>query len=785
MGLSREKVVLVRQFASLEPVTKIPEQRFNLHRLNSSMTWILQVITWAVVSLVLPSLCAQDLLIKRATSAIKIDAVMDESTWMEADVAQNFNQYFPFDTSLAVAQTEVRMTYDDQYLYVIARMHNLGAREYVVSSLRRDFRGRAYDSFSVILDTYKDKSNAFLFGINPYGVQREGFISNGGIQTRTQGSSIENNAFTLTWDNKWYSEARMLDSCWIAEIAIPFNTIRFKDNVDSWYVNFYRIDSEYGERSTWSPVPRNFSLVNIGFNREVQWDEAPKNPGKNISLIPYTAFRMTRNFEPQIPEKNELTLGGDAKIALSSALNLDLTVNPDFSQVEADQQVTNLDRFEILFPEQRQFFLENADLFSNFGSDGARPFFSRRIGIVTDTSTGTNTTNPIYLGARMSGNLNSKWRVGFMTVQAAQEKDIDLLSINYAVATAQRRIGQRSNIAAILINKQPFQDSLGGPFELNPLGWNRTLGLDLNLATPDNGWNGKAYYHRSFDPSRLDSTYSTGVEINRETYLWEINSDIRTVGANFSPEVGFVRRTNFSQWRTTVYRNFYPGSSVIQSHAPGFDFDILRHAVFGVTDWDANLIYRINFKNNARYSGQLRRQYTFLTRAFDPSSTNGLPLPAKTSYTYDFIHARYSSDERRSFFYQLSTSCGAYFNGSLINLEGNLSYRFGIKGTATLNFAFNRVRLPDDYADADLIIIGPRIDFSFSRSLFWTTFIQYNNQINNMNINSRLQWRFKPVSDLFIVYTDNYFAAEQDRFIDFSRPKSRALVVKLNYWFNL
>lgn len=746
---------------------------------------VLLIFFLLTISNIFYPLKAQDLLIKRASSPIKIDGLMNEQAWHDANVAKDFNQYFPYDTSLAMAPTEVRLTYDDRNLYVLAVMHNLGPREYVVSSLKRDFRGRAYDSFSVVLDTYKDKSNAFVFGINPYGVQREGFITNGGLQTRTQGSSSENDAFTLTWDNKWYSETQMLDSCWVAEFAIPFNSIRFKENIDTWYINFYRVDSEYGERSTWSPIPRNFSLINIGFNREVQWDQAPKNHGKNISVIPYSAYRTGKNFEENTPTKNEFTLGGDAKIALSSALNLDLTINPDFSQVEADQQVTNLDRFEILFPEQRQFFLENADLFSNFGSDGARPFFSRRIGIVTDTTTGTNTTNPLYFGARMSGNLNSKWRMGLMTVQAAEEKEIDLLSINYTVASVQRRIGQRSNISGIWINKQAFQDSLGGGFKLQPQIWNRTFGIDLNLATPDNSWNGKGYYHKSFDPTRPDSTYSAGIEVNRESFFWEIKSDIRTVGANFNPDVGFVRRTNFSQLRATIYRNLYPKSNSIQSHAPGFDVDILRHNIYGVTDWDANILYRINFKNNAQFNLRLRRQYTFLTEPFDPSGTDGLVLPAQTDYTYDFIIARYSSDERRTFFYELGSRSGEFFNGSLVNLEGILSYRLGVKGTAAINFAFNRIRLPGDYKDADLILFGPRLDFSFTRNVFWTTFVQYNNQINNMNINTRFQWRFKPVSDLFIVYTDNYFAAEQDKFIDFARPKSRALVVKLNYWINL
>ncbi len=747
---------------------------------------------WFWLILLLPFLSqmvvAQDLLIKRATSPITLDGVMDEPAWAEAEVADRFHQVFPYDTSLAIAPTDVRMTYDDEFLYVIAVMHNLGPRDYIVQSLRRDYRGAAYDGFSVVLDTYKDKTNAFTFGVNPYGVQREGLITNGGNPGRGGGGGGGgggNNSFSLTWDNKWYADAKIYDEYWIAEMAIPFKTLRFKENMDSWFANFFRVDSEYAERSSWSPIPRNFTMLNLAFNKELKWDEPLRSPGKNISLIPYVAFKTTKNHEENTPVDNSFTAGGDAKLALSSAMNLDLTINPDFSQAEADQQVTNLDRFEIFFPERRQFFLENADLFGEFGSGSARPFFSRRIGTAQDTSTGTNIQNPLYMGARLSGNINNRWRVGLMSVQASAENDIGLPSTNYTVASVQRRIGQRSNISAIMVNKQAFQDSIGGDFTFQTSSWNRTFGLDLNLATPDNKWSGKGYYHRSFDDLGLDSTYSAGAVASFNTYRWEARGEYRTVGANYNPEVGFVRRTDFGQARGTVYHNFYPKKGAIQAHAPGFDFDILGNRKYGLTDWDVNILYRINFRSTAEFSMRLRRQYTYLFNPFDPSGTDGPELPADTDYTYDFIIARYQSDARKSFFFEVSTRSGEYFNGTRLNLEGTLSYRFDLRGTMSINFEYNRIWLPSPYSDAHLVLVGPRFDITFTRNIFWTTFIQFNNQINNVNVNTRFQWRFKPVSDLFIVYTDNYLAGEEGRFIDFQQPKGRAFVIKLTYWFNL
>jgi len=727
------------------------------------------------------SVFGQDLNIKRASSKIIIDGVMDEQAWAEAQVADHFNQYFPYDTSEAIVATEVRMTYDDNFLYCIAVLHNLGDREYVVPSLRRDFRGEAYDGFTLVLDTYSDRTNAFVFGVNPFGVQREGLIADGGNMTRRGGSS----AFSLTWDNKWYSEAKIYEDYWIAELAIPFKTLRFKENIDSWLINFYRIDSEYGERSTWAPIPRNLSIINIAFNKQLKWDEPLQNPGKNISLIPYTAVRTTRDYEEGTPTETSFGVGGDAKVAVTSALNLDLTVNPDFSQVETDQQVTNLDRFEIFFPEQRQFFLENADLFASFGSRGARPFFSRRIGVARDSSTGTNVENPLYFGGRMSGNINNNWRVGLMSVQAAEEKDIQLPSTNYTVATVQHRIGQRSNVAAMIVNKQAFQDSVAGEFTFNPAAYNRTLGLDLNLATPDNRWSGKGYYHQSFDNEQLDSTFSFGIAANHQSYKWEVSTDYRSIGANYNPEVGFTPRTDFHQLRGTIFYNFYPSKGPIQAHAPGFDFDVLGNETFGTTDWDMNLMYRIIFRSTANFSMRLRRQYTYLFEPFDPSGSGGVELPEDSEYAYNFIIATYESDARKSFFYELATFSGQYFNGTRLNLEGTLSYRFIPYAIASVNFEYNRIRLPEPYNDADLYLIGPKFDITFTKSLFWTTYIQYNSQIENVNVNTRLQWRYKPVSDLFVVYTDNYLADIDNRFIDFNQPKTRALVVKLTYWLNL
>ncbi|HRW98194.1 MAG TPA: hydrolase, partial [Cyclobacteriaceae bacterium] len=193
------------------------------------------------------------------------------------------------------------------------------------------------------------------------------------------------------------------------------------------------------------------------------------------------------------------------------------------------------------------------------------------------------------------------------------------------------------------------------------------------------------------------------------------------------------------------------------------------------------------FTNTGFFNIRLRREFVFLFDSFDPTNTESLELPSGTSYANNVVIARYFSDQRKKFSYNLSTRSGGYFNGSRINFEGSFGYRLQPYGVISMDFAVNSIRLPEPYASADLVLFGPKFDLTFTKNVFWTTFFQYNSQISNLNINSRLQWRFKPVSDLFIVYTDNYFASsfEHGELISVGQPKYRSLVLKLTYWLNL
>lgn len=707
---------------------------------------------------------------------IKIDGVLDE-VWSLADSAYNFNQYFPFDSSLAEVPTVAKIMYDDNYIYVLGIMYNkTEPRKYVTPSLRRDFRGAANDSFSVIFDPFKDNTNGVLFGINPFGVRREGLIANGGSGR---------NALSLDWDNKWIGEAKQYNGYWLAEMAIPFKTLRYAKDQGTWNINFYRVDSEYAERSTWSPIQRNFPIINMATLQTLEWDKPTGKPGKNISIIPYVAANSYRDYIEDGQDTDGFSFGTDLKYALTPGLNLDVTINPDFSQVEVDQQVTNLDRFEIFFPERRQFFLENADLFSNFGNRGTRPFFTRRIGVAQDTATGQNIQNRIPLGFRLSGKVNDNMRLGILSMQAEADQQNGLPSYNFSVLTLQQKVFKRSSINFLLVNKETFESE--SDFDTTEFEtYNRTIGTDFNLASADNLWNGKAFYHRSIeDEEGVDNPYATGLNLNYSNYALSVDVFSQVVGAGYNPTAGFVRRTDIRQLATTIRYSFFPERGKIQRHGPGFDFDMVGNSTYGFLDWDVNLLYNIEFRNTASFRARLRRQYTYLFNPFDPSQSKALELPADTKYyNYQFI-ASYTSDARKKVFYELRTRSGEYYNGYRWNLGGSLGYRYQPLGFTTIDFNINRIVLPEPYNTKTLFLIGPRFDLTFTKKLFLTTFFQYNSQIENMNVNARLQWRFAPASDLFLVYTDNYFAYQDDDFVRFGDSKTRAITFKLTYWLNL
>jgi hypothetical protein len=704
---------------------------------------------------------------KRTTDLITIDGKLDEADWVNVESISGFTQNFPDDTKLASAQTEVKMLYNEQFLYIAAICENPGGDDYIISSLKRDFPFDQNDAFVVYIDPFDDKTNGFSFTVNPFNVQREGLIFNG-------------SRVAADWDNIWFSKVERTPGKWVVEMAIPFKTLRYSENQPFWRINFGRNDRKNFERSTWVPVPVNFQISSLAFTGYVDWEQNPAKPGANMAIIPYLSGGVSKNHLNGTPEQFVSGVGFDAKIAVTPSLNLDLTVNPDFSQVEVDQQQTNLNRFELFFPERRQFFLENNDLFGDFGFRTIRPFFSRRIGIAQD-SLGRTQENRILGGARLSGKLNQDWRVGLLNMQTASDDDIGVPTQNFTVATFQRQLFGRSNIAGILVNRQSFataEQQAKDPSANALSSFNRVAGLDFNLQSNDNKWTGKVFYHRSFGPENVKKSFAHATYIDYNTRAFQFTWNHETVGDGFNAEVGFVPRSNYWRFEPRVEFRILPESGLVFRHSFTIEGDVFTDENMNITDENTRVRYSIQFRNTSFISFTAFNEYIQLLNSFDPTRSGGERLQAGEDFRFNRYGVTYRSDSRENFFYNISAYNGGFYNGNRLMLSSSLNYRYQPFGSIALDFQYNKLDFPKPYSSADLFLVGPKFDVSFTDQLFLSTFVQYNSQIDNININTRFQWRFRPVSDLYVVYTDNYFP-------DNLKVKNRALILKLSYWLTV
>ncbi len=730
---------------------------------------------------VLENEAAPKIKLNKRVDQIILDGVLDEQTWKQAKKNDSFTQYFPTDSILAHGDTEIYMSYDDETFYIAAKCYT-PSNDFSVQSLKRDYGFGGNDNISFMFDTYNDMTNAFLFGMNPYGARREALISNGGKNR---------DAFDSSWDNKWNGESKRYDDHWICELAIPLSSIRYKNGTNQWRFNSYRNDSQTNEISCFINIPRENILMNLNFMAELEMEEPLKEPSQSVSVIPYLTAGTIRDFEDVTATGYELSYnaGGDAKIGVSSSLNLDLTLNPDFSQVEVDQQVNNLGRFEIVLPEKRQFFLENADLFNGFGLGRARPFFSRRIGISIDTVTENNIQNTIYGGARLSGKINEKLRVGLLNMQTAAQRENDLPSFNYTVAAAEQRVFDRSNIGFLFVNKQAFNtEDFGGTFD----NYNRVAGIEYRLNSKNNFWTGKASHIQALSPSQEDMKYSSfaQLEYNQRRYRVEFASLV--VGEGYDAQVGFVPRKDILLLSPEIDYRIFPKSDKIGQMTFSLDarwfYKLGKDGSAIITDFgheETNLEFdwNVSFSNNHRFNLGIDYEDLILLDDFDPSliQDDDIFLAAGTTHKNLLFQLRYETDRRKRFFFRITPTAGQFFGGSRMGLRGQLSYRFQPYGSFSLEYSYSHIDIGDNFQKANLWLVGPRVDITFSRKLFWTTFIQYNNRLDNLNINSRFQWRFAPVSDFFLVYTDNYNTEVYTNVTS----RNRAIVAKLTYWLNL
>ena len=317
--------------------------------------------------------------------------------------------------------------------------------------------------------------------------------------------------------------------------------------------------------------------------------------------------------------------------------------------------------------------------------------------------------------------------------------------------------------------------------ELNT--YNRVYGADFNLASESNTWQGDMYYHRSADAISEDKNFSHGAFLGYNTRNFGFAVGEQTVGKNFNAESGFVPALTvypgFFGTFAEVRGRFYPKSKTIATMSPQAQLNYTFTPDGTATDRSVGLSYDINFLNTSGLEVGLVNTYQMLPEDFNPIDPEG-DSTFLTGQTFDWnqVYVEYQSDSRKVFNVGAQASYGGYYNGTLFNAAGALNYRYQPFGSLSIGFEYNDIRLPQEYGSAKFILISPRLDLTFTDKLFLTTFVQYSNRDNNVNLNARFQWRFKPASDFFVVYTENYFP-------EALHVKNRALVLKVTYWLNL
>ena len=705
--------------------------------------------------------------VKYINEEIKVDGVLNEASWSKAKPATGFFQYFPSDTAKAKRQAEIQFLFDDQNLYVGIKVYAKG-KDYIVPSLRRDFRAGGNDNITLMFDTFNDGTNAFLFGSNPYGVRREMLLSGGGNDFRN---------FNDAWDTKWFGESKIHDDHYILEWKIPLFAFKYREGETKWRFNSYHFDTQDNERNTWINIPQNQFIFNLAYMGDMIFEKPLGKSKSPIFLIPYVNGITGKDYETG-ETISDFKFGGDVKMTIANSMNLDLTINPDFSQVEVDQQVTNLTRFEVGLPERRQFFIENSDLFADFGDRrDANPFFSRRIGIAKDAND-DNIENKIIAGVRLSGKLNNNLRLGFLNMQTDEDVANEIPSVNNAAITLQQKVFSRSNINFLFINKQATKDY---DFLAEEDKYNRVVGLDYTLASADNTWSGKYFFHKSFSPGISTKDFSAGfrTEFNNR------NIGVRLSGVyvadDFRSDLGFIRRTDIFKINPSFEVKFWPTKGAIQRHnfsvtpiyiwRPELNYENSDYTI--ISRWEAN------FKNNSELQVEMFNRFTRLYDPFDPTGTDGaIELPENQNYYYTSFGVSFRSDQRKKLSYRINPTVGGFFNGQRYSLEANMTLRVQPYFSGSFQLRYDKINLPNPYPDASIWLIGPRLDVTFNKNIFWATFLQYSTQRENFSINTRLQWRVAPLSDLFLVYNDNYAT-------DVFSPRFRSINLKFTYWLNI
>jgi hypothetical protein len=692
-------------------------------------------------------------------AAPKIDGGLDEAVWKSANVIDRFIQQEPREGMPATDQTEVRVLYDKGHLYIGVYAH--AALPVTATEMRRD-ADRLFDedNFQVMLDTFHDSRNGYMFLTTPLGAKLEQQIFDEG-EGGGRGTTANINR---NWDGVWDAAAKIVADGWTAEISIPFSTVRFVPSDElTWGVNFQRHIRRKNEQVLWSPIPKAYSLTRVSMAGEMQ-GLVGVSRGLDLRLKPFmTAGVRDVQTSPAVGSTDLLRdIGLDARYGVTAGLNLDLTVNTDFAQVEVDEQQVNLTRFGLFYPEKRDFFLENSNFFT-MGTGAAFTltqvqtdlFFSRRIGL-----SDTGTPIPIAGGARLAGKAG-KNNVGVLDIQTdpAFGKPGD----NFFVGRYSRDILKRSRVGALFINKE----SVGGSSHFN-----RTMGVDANL-TPSRNIQINSYLARTQTPGKDGNDLAMFGRIAYRDQKWNLYLNYLDVQENFNAEAGFVQRTGVRTTKAHFSPTPRPKTGPIKVMDPMY---VLTY----ITDQNNRLVGR---QNHLMVSATLRDD-TYINVIYQETLDvldrpfrirPNVTIPAG-NYNMRETFFMFNTSPGKRLYSRLTVSPTQFYDGDRMLISAAAGVRASSRFATELQYNRNDVKMPWGKFLANLTTM--RVDYTFSPRMTIRSLTQYNDSTHEISNNIRFNFIYKPGSDLYIVYNDQ---SQTGLPADIFGRKDRQLVVKATY----
>ena len=696
----------------------------------------------------------------RAAGKITLDGVLDEPSRSLAPTANGFIQNDPREGEPATFDTEVRVLYDDDALYfgVFAKDDEPG--RIVVNDLKKDFNTGSSDGVRVILDTFHDARNAYEFATNPAGAKWDAQMTNEGQETNAN------------WDGIWDVETSITETGWYAELRIPVRTLKFSPSeLQTWGVNFERKLRRLNEDSYWSPLPRIYDIERVSLAGTVDGMRGLRQ-GKNLRFKPYAASASSAVAGRRTD--GDLDAGLDVKYGVTSGLVWDFTVNTDFSQAEADEQQINLTRLSVLFPEKRDFFLENSGIFAfggggrnNNGNSGggqnsnaqfgASLFFSRRIGLSDNGE-----PIPIVGGTRLSGRQGA-YSIGVLNMQ--QRESGTTPGTNFATVRVRRDVLANSNIGAIVLNKEEAG-----------VGFNRVAGVDGNFrfgALLLTGWVAKSFSPAAAVPGP-GNDYASNVGVTYNGREWTAQTDFKSVGGAFNDEMGFIQRNGVSNLDGRWGRTIRPKSlsKWMRQTVPHLETDVfIRHSDGKIDSRYMNYHWNANFQDGSNMEVGYNSSSENIATPFTINSNRGVRVQPG-HYDFGEYFGFWNTNQAARISFNNRAGLGKFYDGYRRSYAFGPSVRLNENFNASFNLQINDISLSTGEFVTKLL--STRVNYNFNTKMFANALVQYNTDNRQWTSNLRFNIIHRPLSDVFLVYN----AKRDDRT---GLMLSRAVIAKMTY----